>query len=540
MTPSRVSTSPLRTLLARERRARAPELALAALCAAAASASAVLLLGLSGWLLTAAAAAAGLAGGLAPSLPSLAIRGLTLVRMAGRYGERLFGHQAALRAVAALRPELFAGIAASPPARALGISTGEASARLVQDVSALETRFVRAASAWGAAAAAVLATGLISLASGLAGAAFLACLGVSVLGLAPLGRRLAQAPGAKMQVETGRIKSALNAYLSAAPELAAFGLQDRAAGAIMGHDADLARAVRARAAVQAQISSLEAGLSALTVVLVLWLSMDAGASLAALAALSAMAGLEAVQGLVRAAQEEGAYDEAVRRLDPLMATSQAPAETADPGAEAYLTILGQRLAPGARVALTGPSGSGKTTLLEGLAGLRDPAGLDLEAAGRRLDAAPVGWARPLISLAPQDAGALSGTIAENLRLADPQASDAQIWEALADAGLKSRVLALPARLDTWIGEGGEILSGGERRRLALARALLRRASWLLLDEPTEGLDAATEREVVAALERRLERTGQGLILVSHRPAPLALCPASIAVPSAPAAQPASA
>ena len=83
--------------------------------------------------------------------------------------------------------------------------------------------------------------------------------------------------------------------------------------------------------------------------------------------------------------------------------------------------------------------------------------------------------------------------------------------------------ALPQGLDSWIGEGGARLSGGERRRLSLARALLRPAPFLVLDEPTEGLDPAAEALVVGRLAARLERTGQGLILISHRPAPLRLC-----------------
>ncbi|MDO9249371.1 MAG: ATP-binding cassette domain-containing protein, partial [Phenylobacterium sp.] len=102
-----------------------------------------------------------------------------------------------------------------------------------------------------------------------------------------------------------------------------------------------------------------------------------------------------------------------------------------------------------------------------------------------------------------------------------------LWDALADAQLDARVRRMPHGLQTWIGDGGEVLSGGERRRLSLARALLRPAPWLLLDEPTEGLDVATEAALVAALDRRLTRTGQGLVVVSHRPAPLTLCAARL-------------
>ena len=135
-------------------------------------------------------------------------------------------------------------------------------------------------------------------------------------------------------------------------------------------------------------------------------------------------------------------------------------------------------------------------------------------------------------MAPQDAGLISGTLRENLRLGDPQATDTTLWSALDEACLADKVRALPQGLDTWIGESGVRLSGGERRRLCLARAYLRPAPWLLLDEPTEGLDAATEAAVIAALELRLDRTEQGVIIVSHRPGPLALCPLRLVLDSA--------
>ena len=138
------------------------------------------------------------------------------------------------------------------------------------------------------------------------------------------------------------------------------------------------------------------------------------------------------------------------------------------------------------------------------------------------DQEPTAHTRPAFALAPQDAALIAGTVRANLALAGSHADEA-LWDALADAALEARVRALPQGLDTWIGENGERLSGGERRRLCLARALLRDAPWLLLDEPTEGLDPATETLVVQRLDARLKRTGQGLVLVSHRPAPRALC-----------------
>jgi ATP-binding cassette subfamily C protein CydC len=120
-------------------------------------------------------------------------------------------------------------------------------------------------------------------------------------------------------------------------------------------------------------------------------------------------------------------------------------------------------------------------------------------------------------------------VRENLRLAVPTADDDQLWAVLEDAGLTDRIRAAPGGLDAPLGENGARLSGGERRRLGLARAYLRPAPWLVLDEPTEGLDAATEAKVLDRLAQRLQRTGQGLILVSHRPAPLALCDQTLTV-----------
>jgi ATP-binding cassette subfamily C protein CydC len=136
--------------------------------------------------------------------------------------------------------------------------------------------------------------------------------------------------------------------------------------------------------------------------------------------------------------------------------------------------------------------------------------------------------RALFAYAPQDAPVLSGTVRENLCMGRTS-DEARLWRALDDAALSDLVRAMPDGLDTWIGDGGRALSGGERKRLALARAYLKPAPWLLLDEPTEGLDADTEQRVVAALAARLALTGQGLIVVSHRQAPLALCAASLSL-----------
>ena len=524
--------SPIGDFLARQVSLRRGDLMIAALAGAATTAATTLLLGLSGWFL-AGAALAGAGGPLAVQafnylLPSAGLRGLAIIRTAGRYGERLFGHRAAFRALAALRPALFAGLAAAPPQLALGLSSGEASARLVQDVGAIETVFVRRSAPWAAAAAAGAAVAVIALASVWAAIAYLVGLGLQIAAGRILAERLTRDPGRDQLRAGGRLKDALGAYLLAAPELRCFDLTPRAIEALMAHDADLSRASLAGRDAETHLTLVQAGVAAATVVAVAALSAGATLQLAALAVLATLAGLDGATGLLRAAQQQGAYQEAVARLDAVL-VAPGPPPPSPPPTLADLEIDGRQFEPGTRLGIAGPSGSGKTRMLEALVGLRAAPAGRLRIGQTPLETVPLGWARPLFAYAPQDARLLTGTVAENLRLAAPEADDAALWDVLADAQLDARVRRLPHGLQTWLGDGGEVLSGGERRRLSLARAYLRPAPWLLLDEPTESLDRGAESELVAALDRRLSRTGQGVVIVSHRPAPLALCSATLEV-----------
>ena len=130
--------------------------------------------------------------------------------------------------------------------------------------------------------------------------------------------------------------------------------------------------------------------------------------------------------------------------------------------------------------------------------------------------------RAVFALSPQDALFLSGTIRDNLRVARAGLDDERLWAALDVACLAADVRAMPHGLDQWIGDGGARLSGGQRKRLSIARALLAGKPWLLLDEPSEGLDMATEARLAHRLDIWLRDTGAGLVVASHRPALLAL------------------
>jgi ABC-type bacteriocin/lantibiotic exporters, contain an N-terminal double-glycine peptidase domain len=177
------------------------------------------------------------------------------------------------------------------------------------------------------------------------------------------------------------------------------------------------------------------------------------------------------------------------------------------------------VAPGEWIALTGPSGSGKSTLLEALAGLREHDGR-LELAGLAPRAWPQAALRRELLLIPQRPWLLPGSIADNLRLAAPQADPAALWQALRQAALDEVVRALPRGLDMPLGQRGQGLSGGQLQRLALARMYLADPRIVLLDEPTAHLDAATRDRVLAALARFA--AGRTLVVATHDPAVVAL------------------
>lgn len=508
-----------------ERAQRAP-LLLALLCAAVVSGAAVALLGLSGWFITS-AALAGLAGAAAAHafnymIPSAMIRLLAIVRTVSRYGERISGHDAALKALAALRPRLFQALAAAPPAQALAVARGEASSRLMQDVDAIQNRFVRRSAPWGAGAG-VAAGVALTLFAGWTAALAAMTFALLSIGLGLITARLAAAPAARrLQEATGRLKGEFSALHGAAAELRAYGMTDHAqtllsaaSSAVVDETARVARAGGWIGAGQIILTAL--GLPCVAIA-----ASNAAPAVAALTLLAFVMTIESAGALAQAFRNNGGVDAAVDRLGAWL-DAPSPPSTACPLRTLIAFGAEPALCPPARLAVVGASGAGKTTLIERTLGLRASPPGEAFLDGRDIATLPPQAARLLFSYAPQQSVFIAGSFADNLRLARPSASDEDLWEALADAGLAERVRAAPLGLLSLIGENGAALSGGERRRLGLARAYLRPAPWLVLDEPTEGLDHQTEARVLDRLAARLERTGQGLILVSHRPAPLQLC-----------------
>lgn len=199
-----------------------------------------------------------------------------------------------------------------------------------------------------------------------------------------------------------------------------------------------------------------------------------------------------------------------------------------------VTQVSFEVAPGETVALVGPSGAGKSTLLNVLLGFVPPTEGQVRIGGTDLAELDLEEWRSRIAWVPQRPQLFAGTIADNVRLARPDADEAAVRRALGDAGALEFVDALPRGTDTLLGEDGAGLSAGQRQRLALARAFLADRPVLLLDEPTAALDGATEADVVAAV-RRLA-AGRTVLLVVHRPALLGVADrvVRLAEPSAPA------
>jgi ATP-binding cassette subfamily C protein CydCD len=514
-------------------------LALAVLLGSFALGCGVALTATSAWLISTAA--------LQPPVLSLmvaivSVRAFGLGKGVLRYAERLVSHDAALRALSDLRVRIWTALVRLGPAATVRMRRGDLLSRLVGDVDAQQDVLVRVA--LPAACAATVGTavsvglGLLLPAAGATVAAGLLMAGVGAPAVAVLAARATERRTAAVR---GEVVARTVEVLEAAPDLLVFGAAPRYRDGLAAADHRLGVVLRRSATAR----DLGAGLSVLaigaTTVALMALGVAAvragvlpGPALAVLA-LTPLAAAELVAGLPEAALRLVTAAPAARRLAEL---ERLPAPVVDPDVPAGVApprSLATRglavrwpganhdavrdvdltLSPGDRLALTGPSGSGKSTVVAALLRTLDPSAGTVLADGRNARDLTGDELRAGIAWCGARTHLFDSTLRANLLLARPEASDADLVDALRRARLESWFAALPDGLDTLVGEHGGSVSGGERQRIGIARALLADRPVLLFDEPTAHLDPATADEL--ATELLAATAGRTALIVTHRP-----------------------
>ncbi len=519
-------------------------LALAGLLGLAAAAATIGLLAGSGYVVGRAA--------LRPPLSALvgilaAVEVLAFLRGPLRYAERLVGHDAALRALTRWRLWLYDCLSPRVPAALAGWHSGDLMARAIDDVDALQDLYLRTllpvAIATGAAALGTVAVGLILPWAALA-------LGLPLLVALTVPALLTWRRGGDEEVAAlaGSLSARVVDALAGAPELLAFGAAPRLLGTVeeLGRRSDALEGRHARLGTAATLLMQVCLAVAVTAVLATGVAAvhahHLGQVMVAVLPLAALATFETVPGVplavarslqVRAAAQRlfaledvqiPVRDPAAPSVPPGGVPEVAFTDAAlryDPGLPRALDGVSLRLPAGGRVAVTGSSGAGKSSLVTALLrywpleeGALSLGGTDVE----RLRQADV---RAASALADQRAQMFAGTVRSNVTLGRPDATEAEMTDALRVARLQAWVAGLPQGLDTPVGEHGVALSGGERRRLAVARALLAPGPVLVLDEPTSGLDPALADELMDGV---FAAAGdRSILVITHRAAEAGRC-----------------
>ncbi|HWS32482.1 MAG TPA: thiol reductant ABC exporter subunit CydC [Actinoplanes sp.] len=525
-------------------RPAAGRLGMAVLAGVGAAGAAVALTACSAWLISRAA--------LHPPVLHLmvaivAVRACGLSRGVLRYLERLIGHDAAFRILTDVRVRLYTRLERLAPAGLADFRRADLARRLASDVDAvldLVTRVVLPYAVAGVVGlASVLVVGALVPVAGLVLAAALLAAGAGVPLLQQATARRADGRLAPLRAE---LATGVVDLLHGLPDLTAYGATRDRLDRLAGTDRRLTEASRrsaATAGLGAAVTALSTGTAVIAGLIAGAVAVRAGTlpgELLALIVLTPLAVFEIAGPLPAAAQRWATARTSLQRLtelwqtpDPIPCAEAAGRdETVRPagGVVPEMRVEGVTagwvdrrtavrgvdlvLPAGGRVALTGPSGSGKSTVAALLVRFLDPRAGRVTMDGRDLRDIPADEVRRVVGYLPEDSYLFDTTIGDNLRIGRPGASDGELHEALRQARLLDWVQSLPDGLDTLVGEHGMALSGGQRRRLALARLLLTDARVLILDEPTEHLDDATAAALTGDL---LAAAGpRTVLLITHR------------------------
>jgi len=506
------------------------------------------LLGLSGWFITA-AGAAGLAGiGIAFDVfrPSAGVRLLALGRTAARYGERLLTHDATLRALARLRVQLLERLSRTDTSTLARLRSPALLNRVTADVDALDGVAIRLVFPLLAGAGTLLGAALLLawlVAPIVAAVTILSLLGSAVIATLVIGRT-AIGPAAAAEAAKQGLRAGAVEHLRARTALAFAGALPLHRDQVLSHDRHARQAQRRlarldrRAAAVASMGSMIAATLAMAIGGALAMAGTILPAQAAIAVFAALAMAEVLAPLQRGVAEIGRMRDSAQRVADALEANPVPPQTlsqrveirglklsevsvAAPGSLAPLFApVSLSVAAGETVALVGRSGLGKSTLLSAIAGLSPLLSGAIASNDVDLGDLPEPTLRAHLGVLPQSTRLLSGTLRSNLTLAAPEAGDAEMLAVLRMLGLDP-ILEARGGLDMILGEGGSGLSGGEARRVALARVLLRHPSILLMDEPTEGLDAESATRVLDAVRRYLPDAA--ILMTTHRDGDKAAC-----------------
>lgn len=498
------------------------------------------LLTLSGWFLSA-SAVAGFAGlySFNYMLPAAGVRGTAITRTAGRYFERLVSHDATFRVLQHLRVTTFSKLLPLSPAGLARYRQGELLNRVVADVDTLDHLYLRVISPLvGALVVIVVVTlGLCLLDVNIA----LVLGGIMLLTLfllPPLFYRAGKPTGENLTRLRGEYRQQLTGWLQGQAELTIFGASRRYRAQMENIEMNWHEAQRKQSELTALSQALMLLIGGIAVMTMLWLaSGGVGGNtqpgpLIALFVFCALAAFEALAPVTGAFQHLGQVVASALRITQITGqqpevqfsttASDVPEQLAlrladvsfayDGQAQPALDHINLTIPAGAHVAVLGRTGCGKSTLLQLLTRAWDPAQGQILFNDTPLTEMSEPALRKTVSVVPQRVHLFSATLRDNLLLAVPGAADEVLSAMLEKVGLHK--LLEDEGLNSWLGEGGRQLSGGELRRLAIARALLHDAPLMLLDEPTEGLDATTERQILDLLEKEMQ--GKTVLMVTHR------------------------
>ena len=498
------------------------------------------LLTLSGWFLSA-SAVAGFAGlySFNYMLPAAGVRGTAITRTAGRYFERLVSHDATFRVLQHLRVTTFSKLLPLSPAGLARYRQGELLNRVVADVDTLDHLYLRVISPLvGALVVIVVVTlGLCLLDVHIAlllGGIMLATLFI----LPPLFYRAGKPTGEKLTRLRGEYRQQLTGWLQGQAELTIFGASRRYRAQMENTELNWHEAQRKQSELTALSQALMLLIGGGAVMAMLWMASGGVGDnaqpgpLIALLVFCALAAFEALAPVTGAFQHLGQVVASALRITQITgqqpevqfstAVSEVPEQLAlrladvtfayDGQAQPALDHINLTIPAGAHVAVLGRTGCGKSTLLQLLTRAWDPTQGQILFNDTPLVQMSETALRKTVSVVPQRVHLFSATLRDNLLLAAPGAADEVLRGMLEKVGLQK--LLEDEGLNSWLGEGGRQLSGGELRRLAIARALLHNAPLMLLDEPTEGLEATTERQILDLLKKEMQ--DKTVLMVTHR------------------------